>query len=205
VSNYPFTARAQEPKFFHLGYLEAGADSDRTVQDLRRQFLLGLRDLGYIEGRHFKMEDRYAAGQFDELSALAAELVALPVDIIAANGEAPIRAAKQATDKLPIVMLIAADPLGSGFVASLARPGGNITGMSALTSDMSSKRVELLKEVVPHASRVAVLWNPNNHSKIVEWKDTQSAAHTLGLTLHSVETRARGLGPGFRINIAGTT
>jgi hypothetical protein len=99
AAGWPLAARAQQQKFFHLGYLEAGAASDRnTVQDLRRQFLLGLRDLGYIEGRHFKLEERYAAGQVDRLPALAAELVALPVDMIAANGEAPISAAKRASD-----------------------------------------------------------------------------------------------------------
>jgi putative tryptophan/tyrosine transport system substrate-binding protein len=187
---WPLTARAQQQKFFHLGYLEAGAASDRTVQDLRRQFLLGLRDLGYIEGRHFKLEERYAAGQVDRLPALAAELVALPVDMIAANGEAPISAAKRASDRLPIIMLIAADPIGSGFVANLARPGGSITGMSSLTSDLASKRVELLKELLPNASRVAVLWNPNNRSKVLEWEDTQTGAKTLGLSLHSIEVRA---------------
>ena len=171
---WPHTASAQQPKFFQLGYLQPGAPSDATVQNLRRQFLLGLRDLGYIEGRHFKLEERSASGQLDRLPALSAELVSLPVDIIAASGNASIRAAKRATDKLPIVMLIAADPVGSGFVASLARPSGNITGMSALASDMASKRVELLRELIPHASRVAVLWNPSNASKVVEWKEKPS-------------------------------
>jgi ABC-type uncharacterized transport system substrate-binding protein len=187
---WPLAARAQQQKFFPLGYLEAGAASDRTVQDLRRHFLLGLRDLGYIEGRHFKLEERYAAGQVDRLPALAAELVALPVDMIAANGEAPISAAKRASDNLPIIMLIAADPIGSGFVTNLARPGGSITGMSSLTSDLASKRVELLKELLPNASRVAVLWNPSNRSKVLEWADTQTGAKTLGLSLHSIEVRA---------------
>jgi putative ABC transport system substrate-binding protein len=189
AGTWPIAARAQQPKFFNVGYLEAGARSDRTVQALRRQFILGLRDLGYIEGRHFKLEDRYAEGQTDRLRALAAELVALPVDVIAANGEAPIAAAKLATAQLPIVMLIAADPVGSGFITGLARPGGNVTGMSSLTSDLAGKRVELLKEVVPHAVRVAVLWNPSNRSKVIEWKDTQAGAQALGLTLHSVEAR----------------
>jgi putative ABC transport system substrate-binding protein len=186
---WPLSASAQQPKFFHLGYLEAGARSDRTVQLLRRQFLLGLRDLGYVEGRNFKLEDRYGEGRIDRLRALAAELIALPVDVIAANGEAPISAAKQATNELPIVMLIAADPVGSGFIDGLARPGGNVTGMSSLTSDLAGKRVELLKEVVPHAVRVVVLWNPSNRSKVVEWKDTQTGGQTLGLILRSVEVR----------------
>jgi putative ABC transport system substrate-binding protein len=188
---WPLAARAH-PKFFRLGYLEIGAQTDPTVQNLRRQFLLGLRDLGYIEDRQFSMDVRNAGGQLDRLPALAAELVRVPVDIIAAGGEAPIRAARQATDKIPIVMLIAGDPVGSGLVASLARPGGNITGMSALASDMAGKRLELLKEIIPRASRVAVLWNSSNPSKVAEWKDTQIAAQTIGLTLHSVEARASG-------------
>jgi putative ABC transport system substrate-binding protein len=192
---WPGLARAQQsqkPKFFRLGYLEPGASTDQTVHGLRRQFLLGMRDLGYIEGRDFKLEERYAAGRIEKLPELASELARIPVDIIAAGGEAPISAAKKATSTVPIVMLIAADPVGSGFVASLARPGGNITGMSSLTSDMSSKRMQHLKEMLPHASRVAVLWNPANVSKHVEWSDTEAAAKSLGLTLHSVEARTPG-------------
>ncbi len=192
ATGWPLPLSAQQPKIFRVGYLDAGARSDPTVQNLRRQFLLGLRDLGYIEDRNFKMEDRSADGQLDRLPALAVELVRLPVDIIVTGGDAPVSAARQATDKIPIVMPIAADPVGSGFVASLARPGGNITGLSALASDMAGKRLELLKEIVPRASRVAVLWNSSSQSKIAEWKDTQAAAKTMGLTLHSVEVRAPG-------------
>jgi putative ABC transport system substrate-binding protein len=187
---WPVVARAQQGNMLRLGYLEFGKRTDPTVQNLRRQFLLGLRDLGYIENRDFKLEERYADGQPDRLPALAKELVQLPVDIIAAGGEAPIRAAKQATDQIPIVMLIAADPVISGFVGTLARPGGNITGMSALASNMAGKRLELLKEIVPQTARVAVLWNSSNLSKVEEWKDTQIAGKTLGLTLHSIEARA---------------
>jgi putative ABC transport system substrate-binding protein len=191
AATWPLTVRAQQPKIFRLGYLEPGVRSDPTVQNLRRQFLLGLRDLGDIEGRDFKMEDRNADGNLERLPALAADLAHLPVDIIvAAGGEAPIRAAMQATDKIPIVMTVSADPIISGIVASLARPGGNVTGMSALASEMAGKRMELLKEVIPRASRVAVLWNSDNKSKIAEWKDTQSAAKTMGLTLISVEVRS---------------
>ena len=187
---WPLAASAQHQKLLRLGYLDAGARSDPTVQSLRRQFLLGLRDLGYAEGRNFKMEERYADGQLDRLPTLAAELIHLPVDIIAAaGGEAPIHAAHQATSVIPIVMLIAADPVGSGFVASLAHPGRNVTGMSSLTSDIGSKRVELLKEIVPDAKRVAVLWNPGNVSKVAEWKETQAAAQISGLNLQSVEAK----------------
>ena len=187
---WPLVAGAQQGKMLRLGYLEPGKRTDPTVQNLRHQFLLGLRDLGYIENRDFKLEERYADGQLDQLPALAKELVQLPADIIAAGGEAAIRAAKQGTDQIPIVMLIAADPVISGFVATLARPGGNITGMSALASNMSGKRLELLQEIVPQTSRVAVLWNSGNLSKVEEWKDTQNAGKTLGLTLHSIEARA---------------
>ena len=187
---WPMAARGQPAKLLRLGYLDAGARSDPTVQSLRRQFLLGLRDLGYAEGRNFRMEERYADGQLDRLPTLATELIRLPVDIIAAaGGEAPIHAAHQATSIIPIVMLIAADPVGSGFVVSLAHPGGNVTGMSSLTSDIGSKRVELLKEIVPDAKRVAVLWNSGNVSKVVEWKETQAAAQSSGLNLQSVEAK----------------
>ena len=189
---WPLAAHTQHQKIVLIGYLEPGARADPTAQNLRRQFLLGLRDLGYIEGRNFKMEDRSAEGQLDHLPALAAELVGLPVDVIIAFGDAPISAARKATDKIPIVMPLAANPIGSGFVASIARPGGNITGLSGFATDMASKRVELLKEVVPRARRVAVLWNSSNSSKLAEWKEGQAAAARVGLELHSVEARAPG-------------
>ena len=186
---WPLHARAQQSKVVRLGYLEPQMPKDLVAANLRRQFLLGLRDLGYVEGRHFKMEDRSADGRLDRLPALAIELARLPVDMFVVGGDAPIRAAMQASDKIPIVMTLAADPIGSGFVASLARPGSNVTGMSAVAPDLASKRVELLKEVVPTAARAAVLWNSNNQSKVAEWKDTQDAARTVGLALRSFEAR----------------
>jgi ABC-type uncharacterized transport system substrate-binding protein len=187
---WPLAARAQQPKVVRLGYLEPQTPTDLVAANLRRQFLLGLRDLGYVEGRHFKMDDRSADGRLDRLPALAAELAHLPIDIFVVGGEAPIRAAMQASDKIPIVMTLAADPVGSGLITSLARPGGNLTGMSALAPDLAGKRVELLKEVVPAVARVAVLWNSSNQSKIAEWKDTQDAARSVGLTLRSYEARS---------------
>ncbi len=189
VAAWPLAARAQQPKVVRLGYLEPQTPKDLVAANLRRQFLLGLRDVGYVEGRHFKMEDRSADGRLDRLPALAIELARLPVDMFVVGGDAPIRAAMQASDKIPIVMTLAADPIGSGFVASLARPGSNMTGMSAVAPDLASKRVELLKEVVPTAARAAVLWNSNNQSKVAEWKDTQEAARTVGLALRSFEAR----------------
>jgi putative ABC transport system substrate-binding protein len=120
----PFAARAQQPKFARLGYLDPGVAADPAVQNLRRQFVLGLRDLGDIEGRDFQIEDLNADGHLERLPALAADFAHLPVDIIVAvGGEAAVRAAMQATDQIPIVMTISADPVGSGLVASLARPG----------------------------------------------------------------------------------
>ena len=190
TASWPLAARAQQSKIFRLGYLEPGVPPDPVAVNLRRQFLLGMRDLGHIEGRTFTMEVRYADGYLDRLPALAAELLRLPIDIFVVGGEASIRAAKQATDKIPIVMTLAADPVGSGLVANLRHPGGNVTGMSALAADLAGKRVELLKEVVPRAERVVVLWNSNNQSKVVEWKDTEIAARTVGLTLRSVEVYA---------------
>jgi ABC-type uncharacterized transport system substrate-binding protein len=189
AASWSLAARAQQ-KVFLIGYLDAAAASNPTAQNLLKQFLLGLRDVGDVEGRQFRMETRNADGHLDRLPALAADLARIPVDLIVTGGEAPIRAAMQATDKVPIVMTISADPIRSGFVASLARPGGNITGMSALASEMASKRIELLKEIVPHATRVSVLWNPNNKSKIEEWNDTQTAAKTTGLMLISAEARS---------------
>ena len=188
---WPLAARAQQPKIIRLGYLDPQRPSDPIAANLRRQFLLGLRDLGYVEGRHFKMEDRSADGQLDRLSNLATELARLPVDMFVVGGDAPIIAAMRASDTIPIAMTLAADPIRSGFIESLAHPGGNVMGMSALASDMAGKRLELLKEAVPRAQRVAVLWNSDNPSKVAEWGETQEAAGTVGLALRSVEARSR--------------
>ena len=162
---WPLAARAQQPKLIRLGYLDPR--------------------------RHFKMEDRSADGQLDRLSNLATELARLPVDMFVVGGDAPIIAAMRASDTIPIAMTLAADPIRSGFIESLAHPGGNVMGMSALASDMAGKRLELLKEAVPRAQRVAVLWNSDNPSKVAEWGETQEAAGTVGLALRSVEARSR--------------
>jgi putative tryptophan/tyrosine transport system substrate-binding protein len=188
---WPLAARAQQAKVIRLGYLDPARPTDATAINLRRQFLLGMRDLGYIEGRHFRMDDRNAEGRIDRLPALASELVRLPVDFLVVFGDSSIAAAIQASDSIPIVMTLAADPVGSGFVNSLARPGGNVTGMSALAPDLAGKRVELLKEIVPRAARVAVLWNSSNRAKVTEWNDTQAPARTVGLTLHPFEAHSQ--------------
>src|SRR5260370_3731294 len=146
---WPLAARAQQPKIIRLGYLEPQRSTDAVAANLRRQFLLGLRDLGYVEGRHFKMEDRSANGQLDRLGNLASELARLPVDMFVGGGGAPILAAMHASDTIPIVMTLAADPIPRRFLQSLARPGGNLTGMSALASDMAGQRRGMAQEVVP--------------------------------------------------------
>src|SRR6478672_1174502 len=115
VAAWPLAARAQQPKIIRLGYLEPQRSTDAVAANLRRQFLLGLRDVGYVEGRHFKMEDRSANGQLERLGNLASELARLPVDMFVAGGDAPILAAMQASDTIPIVMTLAADPIRSGF------------------------------------------------------------------------------------------
>jgi putative ABC transport system substrate-binding protein len=189
---WPLAARALQRKLLRLGYLDSGAlrPTDPVGANLRRQFVLGLRDLGYVEGRDFQIEQRSAEGRFDRLPGIARELANLPVDMFVVGGEASIRAAMQATDKIPIIMALAPDPVGSGFISSLARPGGNVTGLSALATDLAGKRVELLKEIAPRAVHAAVLWNPTSQAKVAEWQDTQELARRVGLTLRSFEARS---------------
>jgi putative ABC transport system substrate-binding protein len=147
---------AQQPKNIpRIGWLGAARTSSPRIEAFRQ----GLHELGYAEGKNIFIEYRYAEGKLDRLPALAAELVRLKVDVIVAGSPQATRSAKQATSKIPIVMAFDDDPVGSGFVASLARPGGNITGLSTLFPEMSGKQLELLKEIVPKLSRVAVLGN----------------------------------------------
>jgi putative ABC transport system substrate-binding protein len=179
---WPVAVRAQQAKVVRLGYLDPAKPTDTIAANLRRQLLLGMRDLSYIKGRHFKMEDRYAEGRIDRLPALASELALLPIDIFVVFGDAPIRAAMQASDRIPIGMTVAAEPVGSGFINSLAHPGGSITGMGALTPFVAGKRLELLKEIIPSTAQVAVLWNPSNQAKIAEWNDTSEANSCDGVS-----------------------
>src|SRR5262245_21317536 len=159
-----FSADAQQPKKVpRIGYLAPGSPaSDSPRIDPFRQ---GLRELGYTEGQDIVIELRFAEGKSERLPALVAELIQLKVDVIVLSGRPAARAAKQATSTIPIVMGTSADPVGTRLVASLARPGGNVTGLSTLGSDLSGKRLELLKEVVPGVSRIAVLSNPTNQSE----------------------------------------
>jgi putative ABC transport system substrate-binding protein len=150
-----------------------------------------LRELGYAEGKNIVIEYRYAEGRRDRLPALAAELVRLNVDIIvSAGGYGTVSPAKQATNTIPIVMTNVTDPVGTGFIATLARPGGNITGLAALTDDLAGKRVELIKETFSKISRMAVLLDPEDASKIVELKSIQALVKGLGLNLQAIEVRS---------------
>ena len=155
-----------------------------------KAFRQGLRDLGYVEGQNIAIEYRWAEGRFERLPDLAAELVRLKVDVIVSVVTQASLAAKNATRTIPIVMVAAGDPLGSGLVASLARPGGNVTGPSSMLAELAGKELELLKETVPNVSRVAVLWNPANAVWQAQMlRATEVAARALGLQLQLLEAR----------------
>jgi putative ABC transport system substrate-binding protein len=151
----------------------------------------GFRDLGYVKGKNLAIEYRFAEGKLDRLPALVAELVHLKVDVIVAIGGPAVHAAQKATETIPIVMTNAGDPVEQGFVASLARPGGNITGLSSFTTDLAGKRLELLGEIIPKLSRVAVLWHPDAVGSTLAWKESQLAAREQGLQLQSLEVHGR--------------
>jgi putative ABC transport system substrate-binding protein len=153
-------------------------------------FRQGLRDLGYLEGQNIALKARYAGGRDDLLPDLATDLVQHEVNVIFAASDAAVRAAKQATRTIPIVMLVGGDPVGSGLITSLTRPDGNITGITGLSARLTAKRLELLKQVVPAVSRVGVLFNPDDASKALDWQQLQVTARALGVRLHPVEVRA---------------
>jgi putative ABC transport system substrate-binding protein len=183
----PPLAGAQQPaQIPRLGYLVMAPLSE-TPSPERAAFLTGLRELGWIEGKTIAIEYRSAKWNAELFDDLAAELVRMKVDIIVVAGtDTLLRAAKQATSTIPIVVTGSADPVAERFVASLARPGGNVTGMSLMIPELGSKRLELLKEVVPRVTRVAVLWSPAAH---VELRVTRAGADKLGLTLKLMEVR----------------
>jgi len=175
----------QPPKVPGIGVLLAGSPSSMATRvDAFRQ---GLRELGYIEGKNIAIEYRYAEGKEDRLPALVGELLRLKVDIIVVQGGNGTSAAKNANKTIPIVMAAVSDPVGSGLVASLARPCGNITGLTPINPDLSGKRLELLKEAIPGATRVAVLIDRNNPAAILMLKETDAAAQALGLQLQTLE------------------
>ncbi len=186
---FPLAVRAQQARKIHtIGLLSAGSPDLTAPQAV--VFPDALRELAWIEGKNVAFERRYAENQVERLPELAAELVRLNVDVIVAIGTLAPLAAKRATTTIPIVMTAAGDPLGSGLVASLARPGGNVTGMSLMAPDLGGKRLELLKEVLPGLSRVAVLWNAANPYPALVFKQTQAAGRILGIQVQSLEVRS---------------
>ena len=152
-------------------------------------FRQGLRDLGYIEGKNIQVENRRGGEKLELVPSLVAELVQLKVDVLVSGNLATIRAAKEATKTIPIVMVLAVDPVATGLVDSLAHPGGNITGLTRLTRELNGKRLELLKEVIPRISRIGVLWNADNSSAAIAFKEYEATAPALKIQLQSLEVR----------------
>jgi putative tryptophan/tyrosine transport system substrate-binding protein len=182
----PLPTEAQRPTHVHrIGWLSGGERDPYYVE----AFLEGMRARGYIEGQHLVLESRGAEGQYERFPALAAELVRLPVDVLLVTNTPAALAAKHATSTIPIVMVGIGDAVGSGLVASLARPGGNITGLSHLQPELMEKRLEFLKAVLPTVSRVAILWNPGNPSAASPVRAAEVAAEALGVQPVPVEAR----------------
>jgi putative ABC transport system substrate-binding protein len=181
-----FSADAQQPTKVHrIGYLNAVSPS--TVSDRIEALRQGLREFGYVEGKNILIEYRYAEGKLDRLPALASELIRLKVDVIVTFGPLPTRVTKEATTTIPIVMAQDADPVGNGFVASLARPGGNITGLSAQRPELSGKQLELLKETVPKLSRFAVFGTSTQPGNAQSLKETELAAGAFRVKLQYLD------------------
>ena len=181
-------AEAQQPtKIPRIGVLAAATPA--TAAHLIEAFKQGLHEHGYVEGQNVALELRFGDGKAEQFPILAAELVRLKVDVILALTNPVIDAVRQATQTIPIVMPAASDPVGAGFVASLARPSGNITGLTGYSPELNGKRLELLKEAFPKLSRVALLLSPNFPGSTLDLKETQSAARSLGLRIQPLEVR----------------
>jgi putative ABC transport system substrate-binding protein len=184
------SAEAQQPaKVARIGLLSPSSLSDPRMSRRHGAFREGLRELGYVEGQNIVIESRWAEGNYDRLPGLAAELVSLKVDVIVTYAPPAIQAAKQATAAIPIVMAVVIEPVATGFVASLARPGGNITGLSLMAPELVGKQLEILKEVVPKVSRVALLGNPANAGTAPQVRHAQDAAQAFGVRLQTLEVR----------------
>ncbi len=189
VSLLAHSAEAQQTaRIPRVGFI-SGSGSPENPWPSFEAFRQGMRDLGYVEGQNLLIEHRYGEGRLDRMPGLVNELVQQKVDVLIGTNNVVIRAAKKATKTIPIVMVSSIDPVAAGYVESLARPGGNITGLSYLSRDLSAKRMELLKEVLPKISRVAILWDANGPGPTVAFKEYQAAARTFKLHLQSLEVR----------------
>src|SRR4029434_2528904 len=185
LTSYRLAEAQQAAKVAKIGWLVGFSAASMASQ--RDEILRLLRELGYIESKNIAFEYRYADNKLDRLPALADELVSLKGDVLLVRAPRPALAAKNATRTIPIVFYDVADPVALGLVDSLARPGGNLTGLTIITEVLVGKRLELLKETVPKLSRVAVLWNPQNPGNALQWKESQIQARALGLQLNSME------------------
>jgi ABC-type uncharacterized transport system substrate-binding protein len=194
---WPLAARAQQPgKLPTIGFL--GANAPTAQMQWTAAFVQRLRELGWSDGRNLAIEYRWAEGRTERFTEIAAEFVRLKVDVIFTYSTPAVLAAKQATSVIPIVFATASDPVGTGLVANLARPGGNVTGLSNQTGDLAAKRVELLREVVPRLARLAILVNMDNPASVDEMRQAQAAARALGLIVDVIEIRrAEDIGPAF--------
>ena len=187
VAAWPLVARAQQSgKIPRVGYIRPGTQGNDAY---REEIVRAMRDLGYVEGRNIAYEFRYYGDDVESISSHVSDLLRAKVDIIVAGGASAVRAAQAATQSIPIVM-VAADPLGVGLIAGLARPGGNSTGLSVLSTELTVKRLELLKEVMPQAARIAILQRPGNPAHPMFIKEIEPAARLLGLTYRIFEARA---------------
>jgi putative tryptophan/tyrosine transport system substrate-binding protein len=185
---WPLVARAQQPtKLPTIGFL--GTQTPTAQNPLTAAFVQRLRELGWIEGRTVTIEYRWAEGRSERYADIAAEFVALKVDVIITNGTATVVVVKQATSVIPIVFASAGDPVGNGLVANLARPGGNVTGLSVQATELAGKRLGLLREVLPSLHRLAILANVGNPISALEMGEVQAAARTLGLEVVTSEIR----------------
>jgi putative ABC transport system substrate-binding protein len=185
---WPLAARAQQPgKLPIIGFL--GATTASSQRQWTDAFTQRLRELGWIEGRTVTIEYRWAEGQLDRSAEIVAEIVRRNVDIIVTHSAEPVLAAKQATSVIPIVFAAAADPLGSGLVASLARPGGNVTGLSVQSTDLAGKRIEVLREVLPGVRRLGIIANIGAPAAVLEMREVQAAASAVGLAATTFEIR----------------
>lgn len=175
----PLTAEAQRAgKVYRVGHLSgSGEGASKPFLDVFRE---GMRALGYVEGQHWVLDERYAEGKVERLGSLAQELIHRHPDVLLVSTTPGNVAAKAATSTIPIVMVLVADPVGAGIVQSLARPGGNITGITNIVAELAGKRLEILKEIVPTASRIAVLVNPDNPNAPPQMRSAEAAARSLG-------------------------
>src|SRR5436309_3112697 len=187
--NMPSGAQQPTKGLPRVGVIFSFGTAADTPSPIYQAYTQGLRDLGYIEGKNIILERRYAEGRLDRMAPFVQEFVQQKVDAILGVNNVVIRAAKEATKTIPIVMISSVDPVGAGYVDSFAHPGGNITGLTTIARDLSAKRVELLKEVLPKMSRVGVLWDANGPGPAVAFKEYEAAARAFKLQLRSFEVR----------------